>query len=878
MGSISIATMAHVDAGKTTLSEAMLYEAGVLKKKGRVDHGDTMLDTDELEIKRGITIYARHARFGVDDMDFFLTDTPGHVDFAPETERALSVSDLAILVVAAQAGISGHIKNLYRILEASHVPAVVFVNKMDLVKYREQADAARDIIKCLSDGLKGNFVDFSSFISGEKEDEKFYEDVSVCDESLMENYLERGGIGEREIFRTCADRKLIPVLFGSALRGEGISSLLRLLSLCGREIWEEKYKGKEREDSAVRVFKINRDDKNERLTFVKQLAGVTRVRDTFGDEKVSGIRIYNGDDFCRVNELEPGQIGALLGLSATKSEAVSHVFVPTMSVAVKYPDTYSTAQMLDILKRIEEEEPTIAVSCQKTTGEISLSLMGEIGTDVLKDRIINRYGVAVEFSKCRTLYHETITAPIEGVGHYEPLRHYAEVHLLLSPAERGEGVKVIYSKPENSSDETAYRAVASHILEREHTGPLGGFPITDINIMILSLRTHEKHTVGGDLRNATYRAIRHGLMRSMYLGEVKLLEPYGRFSAVLPLGETGRLMNDIMSMGGTINTSESESVTGIAPMSGLFGYHSELLSYTKGQGNIEITFDGYYDAVSNPEENVYDPESDPENDAGSVFCSHGAGLYVPWYEVENYMHLPWAFHGGETGGETTDPDEELERAGQILLERAKRKSGEAEPVDSYHSGYILDKELKEVFERTYGEIKKKNIYEEEEISYGEYEKKEKKEEPYVYRPKKKKAKRLIVDGYNIIFGWDELKSISSTDINAARVRLCEILDNYSALTEGDIILVFDAYKVRDKSAKTEKFGNITVVYTGTDQTADAYIEAMVKREGKRMDITVASSDAMVQTMILGYGALRMPGRELKAAIETANASIKDYLK
>lgn len=877
---ICVSTLAHVDAGKTTLSEAMLYEAGVIKKAGRVDHGDTFMDTDELEKSRGITIYAKHALITIDDLALFLSDTPGHVDFAPETERILNVCDLALLIIAAESGVTGHTKNLFRVIKKYSIPTIVFVNKMDLRASEDAAVVKKDVLADLNDNLKGNFTDFSVFATAEPKQSyggSFAEDVSVSDEAMMESYLETGEAKETDIVSAVVSSSCYPVLFGSALKGQGVSELLRVLKIFGEAVWEKKYKGRDELPSETEVFKIGRDDKNERLTFVKQLSGVTHVKDMWGDEKINSIRIYNGDRYLNVQELCPGQMGAIPGLINTKSEAKSFAFVPTMSYGVRFPDTYDTVRMMEVFRQLEEEEPSISVRYDRSADQIQLMLMGEIGTDVLRESVNRRFGIKVDFVQGATLYKETIKSPVEGVGHYEPLRHYAEVHLLLSPAERGEGVRVIYSKPENSSDETAYRAVAAHIGEKEHIGTLAGFPITDVNIMILSLRTHEKHTVGGDLRQATYRAIRHGLMRSLMLSEVKLLEPFGRFEAEVPIDSAGRLISDINNMGGRIDTSEGSHITGAAPMSGLFGYSQVLSGYTSGEGSIDISFLDYEDAVSAQEQANYDPEADLENDPGSVFCSHGAGLYVPWFEVENYMHLPWAFVSGEAGDAKLDEAEELERKRQIL-EAQQRRNAKPDEL-SYSAGYAGEKELKQIFERTYGEIKTKNIYEEEKVfGYGDYEKDKKPEKPYVYKPKKKKGKRLIVDGYNIIFGWEELKQLSETDINAARMRLCDILDNYSGLIDGDIIVVFDAYRIKDKAAKREMKGNITIVYTGTDQTADAFIEAEVKRDGKRLDLTVASSDGMIQTMVLGDGALRMSGRELKSEIESANRKIKEYLR
>ena len=897
---ISLGIFAHVDAGKTSTSEALLYHAKAIKKTGRVDHGDAFLDTDEMEKKRGITIFSKQAVFSAQDMVFTLMDTPGHVDFSPEMERVVDVIDMAILVMSATELVQSHTRTVWRLLASRGIPVIVFVNKTDLL-----TDGCNrpETLRTISRELKGDFVDFT------ERDGEFYENAAAASESAMEEYFETGSLTEDTVMSSVKNAGIYPVLFGSALKDEGVQALLDLLLKTGERLGDES-ESMEHGFSA-RVFKISRDVKGDRLTHMKIFSGGFSVRDMIGDEKVTGIRIYNGERFENAEKALAGQIVAVTGLAATYTgqglgdlSDISYSLVPVLSYAVKYPEEITSAQMMENLRMLEEEEPTIHTVWNEQTGEIMLRLMGRIGTDVLTERIRSRFGLEVSFAQGRILYRETVTKPFEGVGHFEPLRHYAEAHVLIEPAAAGNGVTVSTDCPEDILDGNFQRLIATHVLEREHKGVLTGSPLTDVHIRVISGRSHEKHTCGGDFRQATYRAIRHGLMRAAQAGCVKLLEPCYRFEMKLPDKNVGRAINDINRMGGEITEQNPGVLEGLAPVSGMHDYAVEFAAYTGGEGSLTLDFGGYREIADEAvqdrvvAESGYDAEADVRNDAGSVFCAHGAGQYVPWQEVEYWMHLPWCYRGeGEfESGFYGESEEETFRRAQTLFEKraeAKQREQEmADPAARLRHASAMDKELMEIYEREFGAIKprKENVSEVYDFDdTGRYVKvapgvalkadgggdtgDNSKTDAYSNHPadKKKvkpKEKYLLVDGYNIIFSWDELRELSEPELGAAREKLADILINYAAVIDRRIILVFDAYRVQGGVGSTEERSGIFIIYTKESQTADAYIEAAVHDMAKKHDVCVATSDGLEQIIVLGEGAVRMSSRELKEDIES----------
>ena len=889
---ISLGIFAHVDAGKTSTSEGLLYHAKAIKKTGRVDHGDAFLDTDEMEKKRGITIFSKQAVFTSGDFHFTLLDTPGHVDFSPEMERVVDVIDAGILVMSATELVQSHTRTVWRLLISKKIPVIVFINKTDLLPDGcDRAEAVREI----SRELKGSFVDFT------ERDNEFYENVASTDETAMEEYFETGALADATVLSMVAEGHVFPVLFGSALKDEGIEALLGMVTKTAKHLQSDQ---KNADDLSLkaRVFKISRDTKGDRLTHMRIFSGSLSVRETVGDEKVTGIRIYNGEKYDTAETALAGQIVAVTGLSDTYTGQgiggvtdISYTLVPVLSYAIKYPEEIPSAQMLEKLRLLEEEEPTIHAVWNEQTGEIMLSLMGAIGIDVLTERIKSRFGIEVAFTQGRILYRETVTKPFEGVGHFEPLRHYAEAHVLIEPAPTGNGVTVSTDCPEDVLDGNFQRLIATHVLEREHRGVLTGSPLTDVHVRVISGRSHEKHTCGGDFRQSTYRAIRHGLMRAATAGCVRLLEPCYRFEMRIPDRNVGRAINDINMMGGEITEQLPGVLKGLAPVSGMHGYAVEFASYTGGEGSLSLDFGGYRPVPDDAaQEKIvgeigYDAEADMRNDAGSVFCSHGAGQYVPWQEVEYYMHLPWCYRGEgkfENGFYGESEEETFKRAQLLFEKQAADKQREYEttdPVARLKSAAAVDKELMQIYEREFGPIKPKKentaeFYDFDET--GRYVKVDKTSAPEkTYRPSDKKVrakdKYLLVDGYNVIFSWDELKDLSEPELGAAREKLVDILINYAAVIDRRVILVFDAYKVAGGIGSAEERGGIYIIYTKESQTADAYIEAAVHDMAKKHDVCVATSDGLEQIIVLGEGAVRMSARELKEDIEARLKKTRD---
>ena len=842
--------LAHVDAGKTTLSESLLYLSGALRKLGRVDHGDAFLDTDRQERERGITIFSKQARLTWKDCELTLLDTPGHVDFSAEAERAVQVLDYAVLLVSATDGVQGHTETLWKLLERHRVPTFLFINKMD------QPDTDR--VKLLAQ-LRERLSDGCADFSGERDE--LLEQAALCDEEMMERYLETGELSDADLSALIVERKLFPCWFGSALKLEGVAELLDGLD---RYTLEPDWPS----DFAARVFKISRDEKGERLTWLKVTGGALKVRDVVKgpdwEEKATQLRLYSGAKFTPAEEAPAGTVCAVTGLSRTfagqglgaEGDWEGPVLEPVLAYQVLPPAGGDVHTLLGQLRVLEEEDPQLRVEWNELLGEIRVHLMGEVQLEVLSRLMERRFGAAVSFGPGRIVYLETISAPAEGVGHFEPLRHYAEVHLLLEPLERGAGLALDTVCPEDVLEGHWQRLILTHLMEREHPGVLTGAPITDMKITLLTGRAHLKHTEGGDFRQATYRAVRHGLM----CAESVLLEPWYSFRLEVPTVCVGRAMTDLQRMGADFqspeNTGEMSVLTGSVPVSGVGRYWTEVAAYTGGRGRFSCAVEGYRpcrEAEKVIEDSGYDPERDAANPTGSVFCAHGAGFNVPWNEVRAHMHLD---SGWRPQGERPAKQEEAPVRQQAM---------------SYETRAALDKELQAIFERAYGPVK-----------------------PHAFRPAPKAVAQpkprpwkglktrdgddyLLVDGYNIIHAWDELRAVAREDLDAARERLIHRLRNYQGWTKRKVIVVFDAYKVKGNPGSIERAGDVYTVYTKEAETADMYIEKTtyaLARERREHRVRVATSDGLEQMIILGHGAVRMPAAELEFEVKQAEAEIR----
>lgn len=842
--------VAHVDAGKTTLAESMLYLTGGTRKLGRVDHKDAFLDTYELEKNRGITIFSKQAELSLKSRKLTLLDTPGHVDFSAEMERTLQVLDYAILVISVSDGVSGHVQTLWRLLKQYNVPVFLFVNKMD----QQGADREATLLQ-LQKRLDERCVDFS-------DQQNIDERLAETDEELLELFFETGSITTEQIRAQIKARKLFPCYFGSALRMQGVTEFLE-----GFETYTVTHNYGD--EFGARVFKVARDAQGKRLTYLKVTGGVLKAKQVIGEEKVDQIRLYSGASFTPIAEAAPGMICAVTGLNNTfagqglgcETQAQAPILEPVLTYCVSFPPEIDIHEMYRKLSTLEEEEPQLQLVWQEETGEIHARVMGEVQIEILQSLIRERFGVEASFTSGSIIYKETVENTVEGIGHFEPLRHYAEVHLLIEPGEPGSGMVYETNCSEDMLAKNWQRLVLTHLEEKHHKGVLTGSELTDTKITLIAGRAHIKHTEGGDFRQATYRAVRQGLMQA----KSRLLEPVYAYRLEIPSECVGRAMNDIQQMCGTFSTPEQEDemsiLSGTAPVSEMRGYQREVIAYSRGRGRIFCTLKGY--APCHNEEEVierigYFAEADLANTPDSVFCAHGAGFVVPWYEVPDYMHLE--------GMEQEDEDEVLQRA----AEEAKR--AKLEPTRSLQDYEAENEELKQIFERTYGPVK---VYRQED------------EEQYqssapktasAYRPSKKKQPEeeyLLVDGYNIIFGWPELNELSKTDIAAARLTLMDILSNYQGYSKCKLILVFDAYKVPGGTEHVEKYHNIYIVYTREAETADQYIEKTVHAMGRKHRVTVATSDGLEQVIILGQGGVRMSALGLKEQIESAGHEIRE---
>lgn len=866
---LTIGILAHVDAGKTTLAESILYLTGSIRKLGRVDHQDAFLDTYELERERGITIFSKQAEFRLGEREVTLLDTPGHVDFSAEMERTLQVLDYAILVISGADGVQGHVQTLWRLLKQYEIPVFLFINKMDQPDTNEKA-----LMEELTKRLDEKCINFS----GGLETEEAKENLAVCDEAVLEHYLESGEIQKEEIINLIAKRKVFPCYFGSALKIQGVEEFLRGIETFTRECaYPEKF--------GARVFKIARDAQGNRLTYLKITGGSLKVKMLLSNEKEAGegkeelweekaeqIRIYSGNSFEAVKEAKAGSVCAVTGLSHTYCGQglgiESHTFLPVLEPVLTYkielPEDCNVHSMLIKLKELEEEEPQLHIVWDERLQEIHAQVMGEVQIEILKRMIWERYQTEVEFGSGKIVYKETIEDCVEGVGHFEPLRHYAEVHLKLEPAERGTGLHFFADCSEDLLDRNWQRLVLTHLEERMHKGVLTGSEITDMRITLVSGRAHLKHTEGGDFRQATYRALRQGLKKAKSV----LLEPVYEFRLELPADKVGRAMADIQKMYGEFQLSDSEGeysvVTGFAPVSLMRDYQKEVMAYTSGHGRLFCTLKGYmpcHNADEVIEEMNYDSESDLENPTGSVFCAHGAGFIVPWYEVEDYMHL-----------ELQTP---MQKQVEEEIPMPKRTPQEAEAY--LKEGVQNEEELRAIFERTYGAVKrerqgwervsKRNPNRNPSVRSSETEntRKEKKREPI--------KEYLLVDGYNIIFAWEDLNELSKINIESARNKLMDRLSNYQGYKKMTLILVFDAYKVKGNPGSVMKYHNIYVVYTKEAETADQYIEKTVHEIGRKYQVTVATSDALEQVIILGQGGNRLSAANLLEEVEEVEAEI-----
>ena len=842
---IVVGILAHVDAGKTTLSEGLLYAAGALRSLGRVDHGDAFLDTDALERERGITIFSKQALFSVNDIDFTLLDTPGHVDFSAEMERTLQVLDYAILVVSGTDGLQSHTRTLWRLLQRYEVPTFLFLNKMDL----PGADRT-GVLAQLTGAFGAGCVDFSS---PERD-----ENAAMCTEDALEEFLENGALTDARLCALIRQRKLFPCYFGSALKLEGVADFLSGLARYTAPAEHGDHFG-------ARVFKISRDAQGVRLTWLRITGGLLRVKAPLSysaggieyAEKADQVRLYSGEKFRLIDHADAGMVVAVTGLTHTQpgqvlgaaTQADAPLLEPVLTYQLLLPDGEDPHAVLPRLRELEEEDPMLRIVWNERLREIHVQLMGQVQREVLQRVIAERFGLLVQFGAGSVVYRETIANRVLGMGHFEPLRHYAEVHLLLEPGERGSGIQAASACPTDQLALNWQRLIFTHIFEREHPGVLTGSPITDIRITLLNGRAHLKHTEGGDFRQATCRAIRQGLMQA----ETVLLEPYYDFRLELPPDCVGRAMNDLQSMGGSVDTPVQEDdhtvLTGFAPVAGLRDYWQQVTAYTRGRGRLSCTVRGYepcHDAARVAAEIGYDPDRDVDNPASSVFCDHGGSITVPWDKAPAQMHLDSAPYT-----------------------RMEAEPDEPSPARRTDSGAAAqDAELLRIFERTYGKVERRALSPVKPPARTSLD-----GERYKICLQQQGPEYLLVDGYNVIFAWDELKALARQDVAAARAALVDILSNYQGYRQCVVILVFDAYKVKGNPGSVETMGGIRVVYTKEAQTADAYIERATYELRKERRVRVATSDNLEQVIILGHGALRVSARAFRAEVEEAAGQI-----
>ena len=856
MENIVMGILAHVDAGKTTLSEGMLYLSGTVRKLGRVDHKDAFLDTYFLERDRGITIFSKQAVFSLGNRRINLLDTPGHVDFSAEMERTLQVLDYAVLVISGADGVQGHTETLWKLLKLYEIPTFIFINKMD-----QPGTDRESLLTELKERL-----DEGCIVFGKGKNVESLEEIAMTDEAVLDYFMEHETVRNEDICRLIRERKIFPCYFGSALKLDGVQELL-----AGFEEYMKPFDGKK--EFGARVFKISRDDKGERLTFLKVTGGKLVVKMPINkEEKINQIRIYSGAKYEAVNEVEAGGVCAVTGLSSSyigqglgvEKGTAAPFLEPVLSYQMILPEGADTTKVLRELKQLEEEEPLLNIVWNPALEEIHVQLMGEVQTEILKTMIAERFHLDVEFGTGKIVYKETIKSPVVGVGHYEPLRHYAEVHLKMEPLEAGSGLVFDTDCSEDVLDRNWQRLILTHLQEREHPGVLTGAPITDMKITIVAGRAHLKHTEGGDFRQATYRAVRQGLKSA----ESVLLEPWYSFVLEVPSEQVGRAMSDIGQMNGSFEGPEAENkqgmvrLTGTAPASEMRDYQREVWAYTKGRGRITLTLKGYepcHNAEEVIEEIGYDSERDVDNPTGSVFCAHGAGFLVKWDEVPEYMHIKEDFLAEKPG---IEQDEMM----------AVQMGNHCNYSGGYSSSYDDDPELLTIMEREFGSKQ------EERDRYSSY-RKQTVSTPVrhttVIKENEPKKEYLLVDGYNIIFAWEELNELAKASIDAARNKLMDILSNYQGFIGCTLILVFDAYKVKGNQGEVQKYHNIYVVYTKEAETADQYIEKTTHEIGRKYKVTVATSDALEQVIVMGQGAYRISARDFYEEVERTEKQIRE---
>ena len=837
-----IGILAHVDVGKTTLSEAMMYCSGGIRSLGRVDHGNAFLDTFQMERQRGITIFSKKAVLKLPDFQMTLLDTPGHVDFSAEMERTLDVLDCAVLAVSGPSGVQSHTYTLWKLLRQRNIPTFLFINKMDQLG-TDKAVIMENLRQKLGDG----FVDFTDIDA---------ESRAMCDETLLEEYLDSGDVAESAIAAAIAGGKVFPCWFGAALKLEGVEEFLEGL---------RKYAPatKEKDEFSAKVFKVSRDEQGVRLTHLKVTGGTLKVRDSLSgsdwEEKVTQLRLYSGAKFTAIEEAKPGDVVAAVGLTRTspglglggEHQGSAPALEPVLTYSVILPEGYDIHKALQQFRQLEEEEPQLHVDWDQRLQELRVQLMGQVQLEILHQLLLDRFALDVQFGQESILYKETISNTVEGVGHYEPLRHYAEVHLILEPGERGSGLRFATNCHQDDLDLNWQRLVLTHLLENQHLGVLTGSPITDMTITLTAGRAHLKHTEGGDFRQATYRAVRQGLMQA----ESVLLEPWYDFRLEIPQANVGRAMTDLQRMGADFEPPETEGdyavLEGSAPVAVMRAYPQEVTTYTRGLGRFSCQLKGYAPCKNQDkivEEIGYDPTADLDNSPDSVFCEHGAGVIVKWNDVPKQMHLE------STLSPTPRKTEE-----QDWTERAAR----------YCARMATDQELMDIFERTYGPIKKdkrKALRPTERSLKG-----------FKAKPLPEGPTYLLVDGYNIIFAWDELKEVAKDSLDMARNKLINMLSSYQGFINSPVIVVFDAYRVKGNPGSVEHYGDLSVVYTKEAETADAYIEKLTHDLAKHHRVRVATSDGLEQIIILGAGALRISARSFHDEVMQVEKAIREYL-
>ena len=857
MKKIVVGILAHVDSGKTTLSEALLYLSGSIRKLGRVDHRDSFLDNFAVERQRGITVFSKQAILRCDDTLITLLDTPGHADFSAEAERALQVMDYAVLVISGTDGVQSHTVTLWKLLQRYHVPCFVFVNKMDLGGVIRSA-----LMRELCEKLSERCVDFN-----ETNEAVLHENIALCDDAMLAAYEEHGKLNDDVILHAIRSRMIYPCCFGSALKMEGVehffNTLLRYTDMPQYD-----------DDFGAKVFKIAQDPQGNRLTYLKITGGLLRVRDTIRSDrnpdgqKVSQIRIYSGDKFTVAEEAGAGTVCAVTGIDfahpgdglGKERSSPLPLIEPVLNYSVILPDGVDVHTALEVFRQLEAEDPTLGVSINEQSGEIQFRLMGEMQLEILQAVIADRFGMDVSFGTGRIIYKETIADTVEGVGHYEPLRHYAEVHLLLKPGERGSGVVIRSACKEDDLDRNWQRLILTHLYEKSHRGVLTGSPITDIEIILKSGRAHPKHTEGGDFRQATYRAVRHGLRSARSI----LLEPIYSFTLEVPAENVGRAMADITRMHGVFQPPEHSTdiavITGTAPVAAISGYSKKVAQYTHGRGRLACVLTGY-EPCHNTDEVIgmigYDPDSDVENPADSIFCSHGAGHTVKWNEVASHMHLPSVLKGKK------------DSPPQTASERLSRAGRSAEDI------FASDRELMRIFEQTYGPIKKRTFDNEPRrivaVQPSSNPRKTSHSKPV------DTTEYVLVDGYNVIHAWDQLRPQKDGDIDGSRTALINILCNYQGFRKCELILVFDAYLVKGHDREVEQVDGISIVYTKEAETADMYIEKTSHKLAKDHRVRVVTSDRLEQLIIVGNGAIRVSSEEFYDEVRGIEEQIREII-